>query len=624
MQILKFNNEFIDIDKDTAIGLDIQSYDIKEPAERKVTTSNSFSIPKTANNLRVLGFPGNPQSTSALIYEFFKCEYWIDNIKIINGKAKIEEVAERIYISMYDRASIWDLLADIPFRDTEPYHGAASEKGLQTQILDWLIAERGYPGDLNPVSFNISNPREYDPDFEQFIKDYCTDDNGLIFTKGVTNLSNVYSDEAVVLHGQLEGFGPLGDGKTDRICFSWTGPFIEGDIRYSYIHGGNFAISVKTLFEFLEYKFPTFVWGTSNNYTYGNVTRYLYETNEEFESNTIFNKVYGSFEGNDLTLENTYIPLRNIRVSGYVTGPNEYNATAHIYFTSLTCKNNSDSTPLYGAFLGSSTDNKYCIDKTAYDLVKTILKQFNILIDPVHLVDISVTAPALTYFEMHLFNDLINAESDQTFFNSINNIKFKPHIDGWSQNNYITYDSVPNDITSLGSVNIKSNNKTLDIGEIDSPIYSIPTYTGLYTYYDDSERQNVLINDTASYANFYFLTKSSDIYYKGFKVYIYFKSDSYPNALETHSLHRTTLHGLEKKSVFITNNMIDYSMIANIMDKPVMYTLEKYMTVKDLYNLKFYKKYWIKELNGFFYINKIEGFNPQTNATTTFELIKIG
>ena len=59
MRLLYINNQLADIDEETAIGIDFQAYDLKDPAKRKLNTSNSFTIPKTANNLNILGNPDN-------------------------------------------------------------------------------------------------------------------------------------------------------------------------------------------------------------------------------------------------------------------------------------------------------------------------------------------------------------------------------------------------------------------------------------------------------------------------------------------------------------------------------------------------------------------------------------
>ena len=59
MRYLWIKRELADIDDKTAIGIDLQAYDFKDPGKLKVNVSNSFSIPATAVNLRILEI-GNP------------------------------------------------------------------------------------------------------------------------------------------------------------------------------------------------------------------------------------------------------------------------------------------------------------------------------------------------------------------------------------------------------------------------------------------------------------------------------------------------------------------------------------------------------------------------------------
>ena len=52
-RLLRINGFDIDIDDETAIGITLQSYDIKEPSQRKVNITNSFTIPLTTNNNKI-------------------------------------------------------------------------------------------------------------------------------------------------------------------------------------------------------------------------------------------------------------------------------------------------------------------------------------------------------------------------------------------------------------------------------------------------------------------------------------------------------------------------------------------------------------------------------------------
>jgi len=69
----------------------------------------------------------------------------------------------------------------------------------------------------------------------------------------------------------------------------------------------------------------------------------------------------------------------------------------------------------------------------------------------------------------------------------------------------------------------------------------------------------------------------------------------------------------------------EYNLLKTIYEYPKFYTIEKWLTINDVIALDFYKIYYIKELRGGFFINKISGFNPDDNKKPTkIDLIKVG
>ena len=118
MRQLIINNEIADIDSETAIGVDLQAYDMSSPGARRVTTSNTFTIPKTAKNMRIVGFAGDPQSISNIVYDSLSCDYWIYNKRLIrNGTARVTEVSDRISILAYEKSDIWTSLQEYSWPD---------------------------------------------------------------------------------------------------------------------------------------------------------------------------------------------------------------------------------------------------------------------------------------------------------------------------------------------------------------------------------------------------------------------------------------------------------------------------------------------------------------------------
>jgi len=120
MRLLYINSVLVDIDEKTAIGIDLQTYDIKEPARPKVTVSNSFSIPRTNKNLKAVGFLGGVQNTLTTIYDVGSCNYFINNLQYIkDAKVKIQSISDRIEIVIFQKNNIWDDLKKTKWADFE-------------------------------------------------------------------------------------------------------------------------------------------------------------------------------------------------------------------------------------------------------------------------------------------------------------------------------------------------------------------------------------------------------------------------------------------------------------------------------------------------------------------------
>lgn len=204
MRLLKFNNEFIDIDDSTAIGIDVQAFDIKNPSTRKVNISNNFTIPKTAHNLNILGHAGNPQSVSSVVYSKIDCQYWVDGLQLINGKANVIEIGDRIGLYVINSTDIWDLLKEFSFAD------------FQSEYLDYLHSEFDYSIETD-VKFN---------DFTDFVSSTINDGRLLVSYY----LGNLFQ------YNNIEG--------TENLYLNYNG-----------INGGHFSASITSIFAFLEYKY---------------------------------------------------------------------------------------------------------------------------------------------------------------------------------------------------------------------------------------------------------------------------------------------------------------------------------------------------------------------------------
>ena len=129
----------LDIDDKTAIGITFQSYDVKDPQSRRVSASNSFTIPATSHNLSVFGSPSDPQSLSEIIYKKAICNYWVDNEQLVtDARVRVDSIEDRITLFIYEKKNIWDLIKLTPWTE------------FVNSYKYWLYSYKGVPSASNP------------------------------------------------------------------------------------------------------------------------------------------------------------------------------------------------------------------------------------------------------------------------------------------------------------------------------------------------------------------------------------------------------------------------------------------------------------------------------------------
>lgn len=312
----------LDIDEETAIGIDFQTYDFKEPGKRKINISNSFTVPATAQNMRAFGFPGNVHTASNRFYEKWYIDYWIDNVQFItNARIRIEEVdldTKRISLFIFEKADIWEDMRNLLWPDMIP------------ELLLWLRDEKNYP-----VMFAQTSIHSFNGTFNEFLEYYATTTEGLVLTLTFGNLAQyIQQGESVYSENEIDGtylFGTIG-------LYRYAENPLDATDKY-YADGGHFHIYAKTLFEFLEYKYGY------NFYTAG-----------------------GSFAGNiwdDLYIKGTHIPIRDIAVC-------TLNGSDWDFFQ----RNES-----YPGFFYPYKDAADKPDKSMFDFVQAFFHHFNIVVD---------------------------------------------------------------------------------------------------------------------------------------------------------------------------------------------------------------------------------------------------
>lgn len=97
-----FNGEALDMFTDKALRYTIQVNDIAEVKDRQATFTNSYDLPKTSRNVRILGGLGITSDTSPYPYQKPECQAHIDGFPlIVKGWINIKNTDEVYKIYLY-------------------------------------------------------------------------------------------------------------------------------------------------------------------------------------------------------------------------------------------------------------------------------------------------------------------------------------------------------------------------------------------------------------------------------------------------------------------------------------------------------------------------------------------
>jgi hypothetical protein len=118
MRRLEINGNRVDLDNKTAIGITFQSGDISQPDKKKFTISNTFKIPVTNHNKKILGFSESPYTTTTTPYTQIEINYWDSNIHLIqNGKGFLKQATNQYEIVVVSDGNVIDMMKNKLLRD---------------------------------------------------------------------------------------------------------------------------------------------------------------------------------------------------------------------------------------------------------------------------------------------------------------------------------------------------------------------------------------------------------------------------------------------------------------------------------------------------------------------------
>ena len=219
----------------------------------------------------------------------------------------------------------------------------------------------------------------------------------------------------------------------------------------------------------------------------------------------------------------------------------------------------------------------------------------------------------ITTIKIHRFDDIETKAEVIDFSGKLdlgeNNskIKFKPSLTEYKQISRIKYSTMNPDATgdTDGAKDLICKNENID------------EYTDLFEI--DAYFPSVI---EATYGDF-ILNLSDEIAKETFCFMISDGKISQSISMNTGGITgEEAIVIAQKAQIYGIND--EYKFIEKIVEYPKFYEVQKWLSLSDVIGLKFFKQYYIRELNGSFFINKISGFNPELSTKPTkIELVYV-
>lgn len=635
------NGNRLDTNSDTQISETKQINDFFEIQDRQASYSNSFTVPETPNNRKIFKMLGLAGSTSLTPYRLAKIEVRRRGIPTISGGfAKVTETSNGFKINAYDGTI--DLynkigskkISELDFSDlgthqlNEQNWKASFTHTFQNGYI-YAIADYGN-SESNNINFTFQVPSlfvkylwnkifseagfnyEYIGELDVFESDEFEEmiislDNGvyqpienddlegLILEMENQSITNLEA-ETITFLGNLYVVQALEFGTVEYVKFNLVSD-TQNLINSSFSNQYN-----KTRVEIAEsgfYKFDilgfVFNESTTSLALYvelnGNILFTISDTFSEGNNDVDFTELVFLEEGDQIEIK-------------FISDPNDL-ILRYNYNLNVKLFENSDGLIVnFNSFLTSITQKKF---------LKDVMHHFGLL----------QQRKGYTYQFLRieeLLTDYDNAENWSDKFSERETEKYS--IGSYAQKNYLKYKYL-NENDKYANATIQIDDQTIDNEtDIIQRIYNAPANSVvsvnnkrlksclLYekSYEDDGTLKEIKAKKTNPYLMRIERNSGSFEYY--------------PEGSENTS----TYSGTYPVGTFNNFNMNEivanhYASFSNMVSLAKKNNSNLFLSVIDIYELDFLRLKFIKQLGGFFYLNKIQGFTG--NKKTKTELIHV-
>jgi hypothetical protein len=502
MRLLRIDDNIIELDSKTVIGIDVQNLDLTKPSKRTVNKSNSFSIPRTIDNLKAIGYIGGFQNANDSLYNNYSIQYYLNNEEIISGSfATIQKISDRITLQIVRKATLWDDMKSLGWSN------------LRTEYLAYIQEFQGVNSDTN---YFVGTE-------EEAIESYID-----------------RSNQALKLY-------PAYGTEMDTLGYDYLTPQSDTFIMLSGNSiGTHFWSDAKTLFKFIENK-------------YGVDFDILGSHSDNPFNQTRFQKCIWMLRGLSLASASaTDWYIRDFISIGYT-------------YTMQEEATENDNGDVYGLLF--SILNIYGIIIEQYAKDKYRLRDISLDIDTKRPIDIGLK--------------LDKAEP-----------KITPNIKGYGQESIIKYENYSDGINSVNTRKIvECNNKNIQFRK-----------------------------DIIKIENFVPAVKDDLLNYGVANSFEQYKIATYEDDINTYVWRRGSGYAISRtyNKPIIHNLSTEWGILDTALNNPLYVEQKFWLTPTQYSKINNWTNYYIPELAGAYYINRVKGYNPEKSLqAVTLELIRI-
>lgn len=620
---IKINGEYADIDEQTAIGFNFQSFNPASPENLFLSYSNTFSLPLTAKNRKLIKFSDHVCYNSTEIYDKFEVDVFLCGFQLFHGLVFVDSIVDRINMTVFDKLDFVEALKNIFF--ARPNTEQTTVQGL---LVDYVNANNSFPTYSDIVQYMASGTNDIWLPYSlgALAEHYIAEAGEFVDGRKVEPRNTSETRKANALIGQnTQKYGEISIGLEDKY----------GKMTYkTQIGVPPVEIEVASFDDYMniclcQYFGEANAWYGLNRvpsarvyseYPKGKIAKGIKTGHLMGKIPTIVDLIFNAIGVESNLSQLTEIQDLFVRVPD-VAPVMMYDKDTDTWWQQFT-------KVFRGAYDFENFENEVCMsDTTAWDLIKALIQEFNLVVDRSYNI-----ATGKQIYNFYKFNDIKTAEKVQFQLTDIQEKNFK--IDGIKQKSVIAYDGTggENDTDTSAGLLLECANKNIEEGSNEDVFFKIGRYLPSYYAVSDGDTLtnylDIDLSEVGNMGKIIFLTPDFD-HYANCNVWTLYEP-AYNYAVETQYQKigllpnnvRTNVGLLVAKQPAVVSSGM-YDQYQKMVKYPLVYKVNVVAELPNAIQHKSFQLCNISGLVGEYYIASIENFNPSTDKYFTMTVYRI-